>query len=1149
MERKWPAPLELACGALALGLAVSARPALAQPQSSTDPPPPPADVTAVIEAPNAEPAPPADPPPAEPVGPLPPGTDAPEQKAPDSVPPDASGFRLSTLETRNLSLLYIDPIQTYLTPYLGRSFENSLAFHKRLFRWEPWDRTTILLKDFSDYGNAAALGSPSNMVLLDVAPLSLSMETFSPGERMFTLTNHELAHVAAIDVWNRRDAFWRRFVGGKPMPLQKHPESILYNFLTTPRNLTPRWYMEGSAVFFETWMAGGLGRAQGAFDEMVFRAKVRDGAHIHSPLGLESEGTSSDFKVGANSYLYGTRFFSYLALTYGPEKTVEWLRRSEDSKAFYASQFKHVFGKPLDQAWDDWIAFERDFQKDNLAALGQYPLTEVRHLSPRGLGSMSRGFVDEKTNSLIAAFRYPGRIGFLGRMDLATGRLTPLTDLDGMMLYKVTALAFDPATRTAFYTNQNYAYRDLMAVDVDTGRKRRLLTDARIGDLAFNHTDRSVWGIRHQNGFVTLVRIPEPYTSFNQVKSFRYGEVIFDLDISPDGQLISASYGSVDGKQSMKVWKREDLEQGNAEEPIATLSLGASVPENFTFTPDGKALLGNSYYTGVSNVFRFDIDSGKFDVLTNASTGFFRPLLRPDGSLLVYDYTGAGFNPAIVAPQVREDLGSIRFLGTRAVNAHPELKQWGIGSPARVPLDRLVTERGFYDPVRRMRFDAHYPILSSYARKPAPGYYIHLADPLQFRQLSATIAVSPFGDMPLGERLHLNVDYQTPYWKLTYWHNLADVYDLAGPMLRSRKGDAVIASYSRPLIYDPPRQLDVFGSAAAYFGLKQLPGAQNILSPKDVRSAEIGVRYTNTTKSLGGVDHEKGIAGRVAVGADQADQHVYPKLYGGVDLGTALPWSNSSAWLYGHAGIVGGQRFSPLAAYYFGSFRNNYVDDRSEKRYREMESFPGFEIDEIAARRFAKLTGEVNLPPVRFAEAGTAAFYLSHLRPAVFAGAMVTRAPDRSSHRYFNAGAQLDLNFTVAMRLPMVLSIGGAGGWRDGRYRRTEWLASLKILCADDLVADRRCRLGGGSGTGAHPVGGLRLAGCVRAHEHARGPGAAGAGRGLRTCRLPGQRAFAGPVADRAVLLQPVRRAVDRRGDQGGRDRAALSTEPHRLQA
>ena len=106
------------------------------------------------------------------------------------------------------------------------------------------------------------------------------------------------------------------------MPIQEHPESILYNYLTTPRNNVPRWYLEGSAVFFETWMAGGLGRGQGAYDEMVFRAKVRDDDKLYSPLGLESEGIAIDFQVGVNDYLYGTRFFSWLALTYGPDKVV-----------------------------------------------------------------------------------------------------------------------------------------------------------------------------------------------------------------------------------------------------------------------------------------------------------------------------------------------------------------------------------------------------------------------------------------------------------------------------------------------------------------------------------------------------------------------------------------------------------------------------------------------------------------------------------------------------------------------------------------------------------------------------------------------------------------------------------------------------------
>ena len=254
-------------------------------------------------------------------------------QGPAHVPPDASGIDLTTLETKDLDLLYFDPLQTYLTPYIARAFENALQFHKRKFQWTPWEPTTMLLKDFSDYANAGARASPNNAVLIDVAPLSVTMETFSPGERFFTIVNHEMAHVAQMDVWNKKDAFWRHFFHGKVPPVQEHPESIIYNFLVTPRNNTPRWYLEGGAVFFETWMSGGLGRAQGGYDEMALRAKVRDNDKFYSPLGLESEGIAVDFQVGVNDYLYGTRFMSYLALKYGPEKVVEWQSRARGQQA------------------------------------------------------------------------------------------------------------------------------------------------------------------------------------------------------------------------------------------------------------------------------------------------------------------------------------------------------------------------------------------------------------------------------------------------------------------------------------------------------------------------------------------------------------------------------------------------------------------------------------------------------------------------------------------------------------------------------------------------------------------------------------------------------------------------------------------------
>jgi hypothetical protein len=1006
-------------------------PALAQAQPK--PPPPQPDRT-TIEEPVTKPEKPAEP------------TAPPPAQGPSHVPPDASGIDLSEIDTNDLELLYFDPAQTYLTPYIGRAFTNALRFHERKFNWKPWERTTVLLKDFGDYGNAAARGSPNNAVLLDVAPLSQAMETFSAGERFFTLNNHELAHVATMDVWNGKDAFWRHFLHGKPMAIQEHPESILWNYLSTPRTNVPRWYLEGSAVFFETWMAGGLGRAQGAYDEMVWRAKVRDHDKIFSPLGLESAGIAVDFQVGVNDYLYGTRFFSYLALTYGPEKAVDWLRRPEDSKAFYAARFKQVFGKPLDEVWNDWIRFEQQFQAANLAKLSQYPLTETQKLSPRGLGSISRGFVDTKTKSLIAAFRYPGTIGFVGRMNLATGQLTRLQEIKGMMLYRVTSLAFDPDARKAYYTEDNGAFRDILSVDVDTGKKRMLLKDARIGDLVLDPQDKSLWGIRHQNGFATIVRIPAPYSSFNQVHTFKYGQIPFDLDISPTGTLMAASVSEVNGDQTMRVWRMDSLFAGGDPVEVARLSLPPSMPEGFTFAADGKTLYGTSYYTGASNVFRFDIATQKYNAVSNASTGFFRPILQPDGSLIAYEYSGQGLQPVRFMPEVKQDLGNVEFLGTRVITEHPELKDWGVGSPAKVPLDELITGRGKYSAAGQRKFAGTYPIVEGYKGAFSPGWYFHWEDPLQFNQINATLSFTPLKDLDFKERIHASLQLKTLNWDLRYFHNGADFYDLLGPVERSRRGDAFIAAYNKTIIYDPPRQLDLFASGAVFTGLERLPQAQNIVSPKDIASLEIGAKYHNFRQSLGGVDHEKGFAWRALADLDYAQDHAFPKLYGGIDYGLPLPLANSSIWVYAHAGTAFGRRDSPLASFYFGSFRNNYIDNRPVKRYRELESFPGFSIDEIEARRFAKLTGEINLPPIRFAEVGTPAFFLSYIRPAIFAGGMATDAPDHSSHHYANVGAQLDLAFTVALRLPMVFSIGAAGGWSDGHYRKTEWLASLKIM-------------------------------------------------------------------------------------------------------
>jgi hypothetical protein len=80
-----------------------------------------------------------------------------------------------------------------------------------------------------------------------------------------------------------------------------------------------------------------------------------------------------------------------------------------------------------------------------------------------------------------------------------------------------------------------------MAVDLRTGQERMLIEHGRIGEIALNPVDHSLLGVRHENGLATLVRIPPPYDNWDKIHTFPYGVVLHDLDISPDGRLLSGS--------------------------------------------------------------------------------------------------------------------------------------------------------------------------------------------------------------------------------------------------------------------------------------------------------------------------------------------------------------------------------------------------------------------------------------------------------------------------------------------------------------------------------------------------------------------------------------------------------------------------------
>jgi hypothetical protein len=153
-------------------------------------------------------------------------------------------------------------------------------------------------------------------------------------------------------------------------------------------------------------------------------------------------------------------------------------------------------------------------------------------------------------------------------------------------------------------------------------------------------------------------------------------------------------------------------------------------------------------------------------------------------------------------------------------------------------------------------------------------------------------------------------------------------------------------------------------------------------------------------------------------------------------------------WLRGAVGAAARDRARPFANFYFGGFGNNYVDHGDEKRYRQYYALPGQELNAVSGRNFLKSTVEWNLPPWRFTRAGTPGFYVSWLRPAVFASALATNldAPDSVRRVTGSLGAQIDLRIAMLSELEMTLSVGGGLSGSRNESSRGEAMISLKLL-------------------------------------------------------------------------------------------------------
>ena len=968
-------------------------------------------------------------------------------------------------KTEDARLVFFDKGLSRYIPHMIRMYRNGKALHEQIWATDSLyvpEAPLLLLTDWEDDGNGGASPLPRSLIQIGMAPLNMSYYINPGAERYRQLFCHEYTHIVMTDKYNRRDLGWRRFFGTKVNTDAAHPVTALWSYMTVPRWYSPRWYHEGIACFMETWMGGGVGRSLGGYDEMYFRSIIAGGDKLFSVVGLETEGSTMDFQVGANAYLYGTRFVNYLTKEYGFDKLVRFYNRTADSRTFFGNQFKQVYGRPLRKVWNEWKEDEKKHQEENLAAIREYPLTETTPLTREPLGSVSPLVYDPATGKAYAAINAPGGFAHLTEIDLGTGKRRKLCDIYGIQLYNPAYVALDRNAGRIIYTSNNARMRGLEVYDLH--RKKVVLKKKfqRISNIVYDNAGDCLYGLFSNGGTQSIIRMDKNLENPEVIYGFPFGVSVFDLDVSHDGQWLSLTRQGDNGEHTLILFNTKELAQAIFK-PVELLTWEDANLGQFRFSLDDQYLIGSSYYTGVSNLWQVNIATREMEMISNTDIGLFAPLEIAPNQLLALAFERDGMRPVKLERKVVTDANAVQLYGQKAYENNVEALE-SLGA-LKEPLPKVEFGDVYnniipYNVFKEMRFAGAYPTVTGFTDAlswnhvtPVLGYRLFFKDPVGLSSIKLGLGMSPWSHNEWKNKFHADFEWKYYFWTLKAAWNPTSFYDLAGPIRTSRKGYMVSLAYDYSNTMVSPYATAWGFALGAYGDMDALPLYQEI-QVKDIRSMQTASAYVQLSKirsSLGAVMREQGYDVGLQGYTYLAGGHFYPSLDATADFGLLLPVGrNNSFWLRTAGGHNFGDAETVFGNTYLGGFRNNRVDYRNAFQYRSSLAMPGAGIDAIQAHSYAKATAELNLQPIRLNDFGALFFYPTWIQCSLFGTGLSTWNPGLSQQMFYSAGIQLTTELVFMNYLKTTLSVGyghlfAPEGFPGGRHGN-EIMLSLKLL-------------------------------------------------------------------------------------------------------
>ena len=681
-----------------------------------------------------------------------------------------------------------------------------------LYDYRPKDKIHFVIKDTDDYSNGGAYFL-DNKVEIWASNLDYIMRGTTNWLR--NVITHEYTHMISIQKMLKSNLTFpfgflqligyekerrKDVVRGFPNTLMVYPVSSV--------NL-PVWFAEGTA---QHQVNGARYDYRDPHREMILRDRI-----LHNKLLTYNEMTVFGKNSNGNesSYNQGFSFVDFLARRYG-EKALRDI--CYHSSKLNALTFEGAFGNALKKSpqslYQEW--------KDSLTAVYTRRTEKIRQNPQRGAAIEKEGLANiypvwSPDGSKIAYVSNKGQDYFsINKLILYDKKNGSKKTLSSKI---ASSLSWSPDGRYIAYAKHEHnkygsSYMDLFLYDLEKDEEIRLTKNLRGTNPDFSNDGKKIVFVSATNGLnqLNVYELPQDFdrdfsgkvyfntesgrmsargnddpNEFRKVK-FRDGKITQLLAFEDGRQIFHPRWSNKDSL----IFFDTAIEYGRN---LAVYNLANNQFDMYmiaeeelrypVFQPGSPYLYYAASSTGIYNIYRKNLSTGKIELLTNVTGGAMMPAVNARGDLVYANYDSVGYHI---------------FEIEKAQPVNPENAIYDQSYPQTIPdknFDNRITAAPQIKPYKQMFTDIHIlPRLWIDYGTLKPGFFLVSADVLNKYSLILSAASNKDFDYDLYG--YFEIRKFAPTLFLEVFNMSANIKD---DILPIRRGDYTL-NYHRDINFD-----------------------------------------------------------------------------------------------------------------------------------------------------------------------------------------------------------------------------------------------------------------------------------------------------------------------------------------------------------